>query len=350
MKQGLFLIISLFTATSYAQVSVKDLSLYYEQDAALCGGYDSVFAIKGKWKKLGDENTFPDKSFPKSDYKFVNARLDSMGDMLKATITDLSGMEARYYRNITGKAYIPGGPVPYTLTARFPDYYCNTNFKKILLADETSNLVYIFVNTLNWFLSKIGKWDINNDGILHTVYQLPVTNGKWKGMTVYEPDFFAGGATRIVYRAVVLGRNGKLPWRSLTQKQYLTSLKIQYEAELNKTIEWNGFSKNYSKRLKFINDYFAVADEKTLETPAVIDPKAGIWGFKGKFGDEENGGYRLVLFAGNKKYFDTTLPRYVPQLFQVIWKYNPDEKVSLHFKKQFEENFPLEKLKAMLDK
>lgn len=351
MKQPIFLIIFFFSTACLGQVKKNDATSFYEKEMAVCGGQDSIFARKGKWKKAGADNlVFPDKTFPKSQYKFSFARLDSILAMVKASISDLSGIEPRWQRNIREDSYIPGGPVPYHLSNLFYGYYCNTNLNKILLSNETSNWIYIFVNKMSWFFQDVAKWYINDDGKQRNIYQLPVKTGTWKGMTVYEPDYFNGTPAKVTYRTVVIGRNGKIPWRSLTQREYLTGLKNDYESKLNKIKTGSGFEKDYSIKLDYINDYLSNTDEETLKQPAVIDPKSGIWGFKGKFGDEENGGYRLVLFAGNKKYFDTTLPRYVPQLFQVIWKYNPDEKVSLHFKKQFEENFPLEKLKAMLDK
>lgn len=350
MKKPLSFFLVLLTAVSgVAQVSAsKDVSEFYFNKAKVCGGYDSIFAIKGKWEKNSDNLVFPDKNFPKANYKLLNARLDSIADLLKASIKNLSGMEANFYRSIKGDAYIPGGPVPYTLNAFFLEYYCNTNLNKILLEDETTKWVYVFVNKLNWFFRDVQSWDMNNDGQLRTVYRLPVKKGTWKGMTVYEPDFFAGGASKVVCRTVIIGRNGKVPWRSLTQKQYLTGLKNQYETEVKNFKEGSAYQKDYIQKVKFIDVYLAAVNEDTLNLPAVIDPKSGIWGFKGKFGKEDEGGYRLVLFSGGEKFFDTSLPRYVPQLIQLMWKYSPGEPVSLSFKNQFEENFPLEKLKAMI--
>jgi hypothetical protein len=201
---------------------------------------------------------------------------------------------------------------------------------------------------MNWFFKDVDKWDINDDGIMKTVLQLPAITKAWKGMWVYEPDFFSGGPARIISRTVILGRNGKLPWRSLTQKEYLTGLKNDYEKQLVKFKEGSGYHADYKQKLKYISDYFAAASEDTLKKTAVIDPKAGIWGFKGKFGKEDKGGLKLVLFGGGEKFFDKSLPRYTPQLIQLVWKYNPNDPVAMQVIKQFEENFQLEKLKAMI--
>jgi hypothetical protein len=45
------------------------------------------------------------------------------------------------------------------------------------------------------------------------------------------------------------------------------------------------------------------------------------------------------------------LPRYIPQLMVLNWRIQPNNnEPSQDFKKQFEANFPLEELKAMIDK
>lgn len=336
-----------FSVACLAQVASNDLKDHYNKQASLCGGWDSIFSIKGKWKKTSDDLAFPDKTFDRSQYKYINARVDSISVFLKSAITDLSAVEAKWQRNIRGDSYIANGPVPYSFNSGFFRYYCNDSYKKIILGDETSNWVYVFVNSLNWFLRKADEWDINNDGILRSVSQLPAKTGEWKGMPVYEPTFFSGSGT--ISRAVIIGHDGKLPWRSLTQKQYLTGLKNDYEKQLLKFKKGSGYEADYKQRLKYINDYFAAASEETLEKIAVIHPKAGIWGFKGQFGKEDEGGFRLILFsAAGNKYFDKNLPRYSPQLIEVMWKYNPYDPVALRVIKQFEENFPLEKLKAMI--
>jgi len=337
----------LFSVACSAQVSGGDLKAFYDRQVLICGGWDSIFNIKGKWKKSGDDLAFPDKTFARSQYKYINARVDSISDFVKAAVTDLSGVEATTQRGIRGDSYIINGPVPYSFRSCFFDYYCNDNYKKIILGDETSNWIYFFVNNLNWFLDEADEWDINNDGIIKPVFQLPAKTGEWKGVHVYEPKFFSGGPARVISRSVIIGRNGKLPWRSLTQKQYLTGLKNDYEKKLVKFREGSSYE-DYKQKLNYINDYFAATNEDTLEKIAVIDPKAGIWGFKGKFGKETEGGFRLILFGAGEKYFDKNLARHTPQLIQVMWKYNQDDTVALKVIKQFEENFPLDKLKAMI--
>ena len=105
--------------------------------------------------------------------------------------------------------------------------------------------------------------------------------------------------------------------------------------------------KYYDAEIKYIDDYLDHASEEILEQAAIIDPKYNPLKFRGTFGNEDNGGTKLMAISS--KYFNNELPRYVPQFMVLYWRWTEDP-VSLIIKKQFEENFPLEKLKAMIDK
>lgn len=345
MKQSTLLFCLLFTVACKAQVAAKDHESQYDKLGSPCEGRDDIFNIKGNWKKTEDDVVFPDKTFPRTQYKLVNTRIDSIYSLVKNAITSLNSFEPRWQRGMRGDTYIPNGPVPYSLTAFFLEYYCNANMKKIVLGDETGNWIKILVNRFNWFLYEADTLDINNDGKIRTIFQLPPKVSKWKGFDVYELKI----STWFTSRSIVIGRNGKLPWRSITQQQYLIGLKNRYEKDIRKFKAGSSYEKDYTQKLQYINDYLAITKEETLQKMAIIDPKSGIWGFKGKFGDEESGGFRLVLFVANDKYFDKSLPRYVPQLIQVYWSYGKTPS-ALHFKNQFEENFPVEQLKSMIDK
>lgn len=327
-----------------AQVSEKRKLQEIESSKA-CGGIDSIMAKKGSWKKVEDDLAFPDKTFPRNQYKYVNTRIDSLFGFVKESLPQLNGFEPRWQRGMRGNSYLANGPVPYKFESHYLYYICNIPTAKIVLVDETSTWAYVFVNRLNWFLYEADTLDINDDGKVKPVFQLPPVVSKWKGQNVYE---LKGSLNRSA-RSVIIGRNGKLPWRSLTQKQYLTGLKNKWENGLKKFRPGSSNERDYTQKLKYINDYLESATEETLQQTAIIDPKSGIWGFKGKFGDEEAGGFKLVLSGLGEKYFDKTLPGYTPQLIQLYWSYGYSSPEQL-FKKQFEENFPLEKLKAMIDK
>jgi hypothetical protein len=50
----------------------------------------------------------------------------------------------------------------------------------------------------------------------------------------------------------------------------------------------------------------------------------------------------------NPNYFRKDLPAYVPQLFVIEWMWGK-LKSSTDFRQAFEDNFPIEKLKMMID-
>jgi hypothetical protein len=65
------------------------------------------------------------------------------------------------------------------------------------------------------------------------------------------------------------------------------------------------------------------------------------------FTTEEAGGNMLV--TENPKYMRKDLPVYVPQFFLVFWSWQNFPSV-IKFGKAINENFPIEKLQAMIDK
>jgi hypothetical protein len=387
MKKLLLYFGWVISLTAPAQVNKKDPAEFYINISKLCGGMDSIWSRKGTWKKHEDAVIFPDKTFPKNQYAQLNSRIDKIMPLMKEAFPDLSGFEPRWYRVIDGTSYIPDGPVPYEFSSLYFTYYCNDNIKKILLGDETGNWIYVYFNHLAWFCYKeVDDWNINDDGKMIRVYRVPPKVGTWKGMTLYAPH------TNEFDRAVVVAHDGKLPWHSLTQKQYLTGLKNKLQTEFQKTMDgYDDYEENvkkniaenskstspqapkikqalesqlsnfqsskeghksqtkkfYGEKLKYIDDYLDSASAEALQQVAIIDPKYGAFEFKGTFGDENNGGTRLI--AVGSKYFKMDLPRYVPQFIVLYWQWTQDP-VSLRFREQFEENFPLEKLKAMIDK
>ena len=215
----LILFLEFFFITTYC-FAQKDMTQYYIEKSAACGGLDSIMKIKGTWKKDDDDLAFPDKTFPRDQYKFVYARVDNMFDFFKEALPELNGFEPRWNRGMRGNAYMVNGSVPYSFASSYFDYYCNTNVRKILLGDETGTWAYIFVNHLNWFCNEVDSWDIHGEGKMITIYKLPPKVGKWKETTIYEPLTHGKFC-----RAAVIGREGKVPWHILSQKQYLTGLK-----------------------------------------------------------------------------------------------------------------------------
>lgn len=397
MKKQFYLwMLVLVCNNCFAQLSKnkEDLQKYYVQQSEACGGTAALFNKKGSLKKntFDDGGGFPDKTFSAGKHVEILNRLEKILPVLKEALPDLGGFELSWYRNISGNSMVANGPVPSSFNGSVFTYFCN-NADKILLGEEASSSLKIYCNSYGFFCEKTEEWNINNDGKMISIYQLPDSIGKWKGLTLYEPKR-TGGPGLPTDRVVVLGHNGQMPWHVLTQKQYLTgyanwllknkeeqlegndtyiqkmkeniasmqaskvltpeqkkSTVQKLEQQLKEFMD-NTSKKNiaaaeniYNEKIEPVKKYLDTASAETLAQRAILD-KNGIE-FKGYFAKPGQPGIKLINFT--TKYFNPALPRYVPQFMVLYWKWGQDPP-SLKFAKQLEENFPVEKLKALIDK
>jgi hypothetical protein len=352
---------------------------------------DVIMAVNGKWKTSPDDIIGPDKTFPASQYNQLKTRLDKIAVLFQEAYPNPKGNEANWYRSIRGNAMVNNGPVPYQFTSLYLSWYCNPNLHKLMLGTETGTWAYIFINDLNKFLEKVADFKIN----ANTAFFLPDKVGEWKGMSLYD----VGSTTYKQDRAVLITRGSQLPYIPVTRLQYLIAIKQKLEDEKIIQIDLNNkmkirtdaeqeldkqtgmenalkyapasrveerkanylknyktdqqrkeenlqrLEKNYSVKLKAIDDLLKTFDNDELEKPAVIDP---FHDFK-QFSTLEKGGRMMVLL--NNNYFNMQLPRYMPQLMVLRWRSESNNNApSQFFKKQFEANFPIDKLKLMIDK
>jgi hypothetical protein len=93
-------------------------------------------------------------------------------------------------------------------------------------------------------------------------------------------------------------------------------------------------------------DNYVKQNPALLQQPAVIERKM-MNDFTGSFSTVQNGGQTLACF--NPAYFNMNLPSYSPQFIVLEWRWEKNMP-GFNFKKQIEENFPVEKLKEMIDK
>ena len=355
---------------------------------------DIIMNTKGKWEKRSDANPFPDSSFPKNQFVQAHIRIDKMQKLLQAAYPEPKGIEAGWYRSISGRALVKGGPAPYELNALFLTYYCNTN--KIELGDETATWFYVYANHFNWFL----EYDDNFTVKKNRVYLLTKKVGELHGYPVYEGIHNGTSNTGTKYsRAIIITRSGQSPYLPVTRKQYLMlyikryeqekakqlpilenmPVKSDAEEELNKqkglekiektttpdrleraksnylrsyTTDKQRKDENLKKINKMYDDMMKPAEEllKNISEEEAVMPAIVKGEYVSKFerfSTEEQGGRMLVRL--NPDYFDTKLPKYVPQFLIVYWRWEKG-KASENFKNQLEENFNFNALKEMIDK
>jgi hypothetical protein len=346
---------------------------------------NDVAGTKGVWKKSSDANI--NESIP--EYPQIKKRSDAVFALFQSAIPEPKGMEARWYRSMGGGPLVKNGPIPFQVNCLYLDYYCDQrDGNKLKVEDETGVWSYVFANGFNWFLYRLGNWVI--DGKRITFFLMPQQKGEWKGFPLYV------GEHRELCSAVIVTHENQLPYYPITQKQYLLAVLDsaekkymqdtlsynKYEESLKKNLaeeektliskdrdkildalkkqlsdyqqKKDSYTKNaeadFIRRKKIIEDYLSNASETELQSPAVIGQTNAMGEFEGKFDTETNGGRILVRF--NHDYYKKELPNYVPQFFIVYWRWSGDPKdlPSKNFKQQFESDFDIEKLKAMLDK
>ena len=370
---------------------ISSLFLLSGADAQDCNKEDII--NKGKWTMLDNNVVDPEKTFPSNQYSQLYTRLDKIANMFQQAYPQPTGIEAEWFRSIRGAAIVKNGPVPYQFNSSYLSWYCNQNLHKLMLSDEINTSANVYFNNFGWFMTS------QNDKIYLTIngadaWLLPKKTGEWKGMPLYHPS---GSNNR--NSVVLITRNNQLPYTPVSRLQFLQSLKNKIEAdkklhsdidkkqkvrsdaeeeaakqkELDYIVKNTGpqnveqrkasYLKNYktdeqrkqeniqrgesyfNDRLKPINNELNNESSNELQQPAIVENNFMSY-FK-NFTKEESGGRMIVIL--NTSYFNLQLPRYVPQFIVLYWSWYVNAS-SQNFKTQLEENFPVDKLKAMIDK
>jgi hypothetical protein len=337
--------------------------------------------INGAWIKNNDA------LMASTNQSKVIAHIDGIADLFKTAYSAPKGIEAHWYRSMGGHLIINNGPQPYQYNSLYQSWYCNKTANKLELNEETGTWAYAFVNGFGWFISD--QYDlllikVNNQN----VYFLPPVKDQWKGYNVYQASSHGD-----MGRCIILLHNDQLPWKPITQQQYLQAVRSYWEsskrgqdtaydaheasirrniiniqnnkylkqedrdkiiAGLQKDLEEQpkkkadglAFSNKYwGEKFKVIDDYVA-QHSSLLQEPAIMEPRFSS-DFNGSFASLERGGQMLVTI--DPSYFNKQLPAFAAQLIVLYWRWDKNP-ASMNFKKEFEENFPVDKLKTMLDK
>jgi hypothetical protein len=354
---------------------------------------ETILNVKGKWTTLANNVVNPEKTFPSGQYSQLYTRLDKIANMFQQAYPQPTGIEAEWYRSIRGAAIVKNGPVPYQFNSLYLGWYCNQNLHKLMPGAETGTWSFVYVNSFGWFMTdQNDKAGFSVDGA--DAWLLPKKNGEWKGLPLYKPS-----GSNDKNKAILITRDNQLPYKPVSRLQFLQSMKAKIEADKKlqhdagekqavrseaeeeaakqkglQNIEKNtspqyreqrkaGYLKNYKTdeerkqenirlsdgyfdgKLKPLNDELNNGSGNDLQQPAIVNNDyTGI--FKG-FSTDEKGGRMVVII--NTSYFNIQLPKYAPQIIVLYWKWHNNEP-ALNFIRQLEENFPVAKLKAMIDK
>ena len=253
----------------------------------------------------------------------------------------------------------------------FP-WYCTDNPNEIMnmYPEGGSGSIVIRANDLeilNQNYAGGDEWRIDGRPIKRKMFAA----GNWKGydMMSYVGGIYADAASE---HYVLISRDGILPYIPVTRKQFLDraiayvmrwydeltkkmlqaneALPTQFcspQEEINNQKARNTKAKNDA--LKKLHD----ALEKTtkdglLDAAAVVRIDPLLMNEGPVFQSEAEGG--CMLATENPSYFRKELPKYVPQFFVIELMPGDPKHSNMNFKNIIEENFPVEKIKAMIDK
>lgn len=300
----------------------------------------ALMAMKGGWKKRPDANMRYAQN-----QTHINLCLDSISKIFQSACPEPKGLEAAWYRSMSDPV-VPGGPPAYIFNSLYLPWYCNKNLHKMMLSDETGTWAYVFVNSLGWFLSsQYDQLGITVDGA--NAFLLPLKRGTWKGYDCYQPSGHGPSGS-----CILLTNGNRRPWKPISQQVYLQSWRAFLEGLRKKTAGSGGtgpgaekMNKYYEDKLKLVDDYLGHTSQDVLGQPALIGPSEKS-GFEGHFSSEAKGGRMAVTV--DPDYFSKQNPGYVPQMMVLYWRWGNDA-ASQNFKKQFETDFPVERLSALLD-
>jgi len=291
--------------------------------------------------------------------------------------------------------------ISYSYFANFSPHYCAHTDKGIVFKtgnqNENGDGVSISVND---FSGLVGGPAVDDDW---TINGLPVRmlstviNEKWKNYELY-------GDVRSRGRFVLIHRNEMLPYTPVTRKQYLDrclayteqlhdkmigalnqipvrSLEVQ-EAEkkaklakfekdfgkdpkrLQSTVDYylSGYQTDQQRRdeqvtkakknkeaelKKFTDEIEKTASERLLDSPAIV--QVMYYSNPVVFETDPTKGFMLV--TENPDYIHKELPVYIPQFIVLSWKWNVETyPAHKEHQKLFLQDFPIEKLQAMIDK
>lgn len=345
---------------------------------------DSILAIKGKWQAkkpfVGDY----DPALKPAQFPLIYQRTNTISSLILQTFPEVRGSDPSWYAAILGKPYFQGGPSPYQYSCLFKYYYYNTAYKKLMPHAEPGTGATAYVNGFRFLIEPTGLIAVINDR-QKEIYEVCNTSGEWKGYPVYRVN----DNSYKNYQMILLTKNGQLPWKAVSQIQYLQAYRsmrlqetkkitdqidkgiAQGKKDLEKMRADKRFTENViaagqkaydmqvakrdaniklatdllEKDLKAVDDYINSASPETLRQQAVIPLLYGHKVWRG-FADPSDKKAQKIVYI-DQSYFDKNLPTYEPQFITLTW-YWMNATGSLFFKEEFEKKFPVDKLQAMI--
>jgi len=382
MKKQITLLILLFFNCMFALSQGR-----YIKTTTPCNN-DLILKTPGRWFKARENDYGGAKVTSQQRQEFMK-RLTTIHQLIYDLYPSPTAVDAQPFYFTTDKYFasqlkverssndrtpgtdVNGIPVIYySYSAMFCGYHCTSDASEMMRGQgcEAGTNILIGINGLDAIFMPLWLDDyaeiLRVDG--RPIKMLSRIVGQWKGYDVYNPDGVEDP------KMVLLHREGMLPYIPVTRKQYLNRniecLQIFFDKIIKSFEHPVGLAAMQDKKdldeqikkqqqqrddvIKYYKDELdATIKAGLLEAPAILSE--GIMDITTThpvFTTQAAGGKMLV--TENPAYIRQDLPKYIPQLIIYRLSDGPGYFVdqSLNPYKLIDDNFPIEKLKAMIDK
>jgi hypothetical protein len=336
----------------------------------------------GRWINAGDNlNT----KISKQQQQEIFNRLDKIHQFVFEIYPSPVAVDAAWSRSIRDKNFatqlkishldgnriytetINGIPsVSYEYINKFFGYQCGRTPNEIIRGwpfepGEDGTSVSVHVNLFEDYFTR----DITDNPMKEVmridgrpIKLMPVFAGKWKGHNVYTSEQGSN------LKMILLHRDGMVPYIPVTRKQYLErcleliptffildpeslkSMELLVGKKEREEQEKRSLKAKEDVIKRYRDELQATTAAGLLDSPAYIQvPILNMSITMPIFISEASGGTMLV--TENPAYLQKNLPGYIPQFMVFTWH---SYHLAMEPYKAIDENFPIEKLQAMIDK
>lgn len=322
---------------------------------------EELFKLPGEWKQgmKGSVNNVSSANLVK-EKEVVQSILSMFMEGFKPMGCEVTYSGVYGYNVYSGKSWISD---PYALSAFFLRYLCDPNNKEKYYVDiSTPTNLQVSVNKftpLNKDIFAAELPDDHEEGYIR-ISRLPeYKNGYYFMESSVDYD------KNITKYFWMIGYSGKLPYKHLTQKEYLSKTLSDYKKkvkEINEkesarksrgdefTPEDNEFyerQKNYyGNPMILIEEMLNKKSAAELESPAVILHPGDLQPFAGLV--EMGTPNADILIVPNPDYYNRKLPKYAPQLFSINLTISKGDPVFEDVSEKVSKAVNVKKFKAML--
>lgn len=349
---------------------------------------ESAAAVRSEWKENPTNLVLANDVVPRNLQPAIIDRIQSeIAPLFRQAYPEPQGTAAEGYAWIRSQGgELEGSPaIPFGYTTLYKTWLCPKSTGRLELAGETGNWAYVYVNILHTLVREVGEMTL--DGQPTKVWMLARRIGELRGETLYQAWEGFGDA-----QALLFTRAGEVPWKPISQKQYLDALTLHLQEgaseanarvdELERSLEAQleevkrtmtgemrdqvvagmeqaiadlkaqrgasdpKMAAGVAAQVQVLQDYEAKHSNQEMQEPAIL-PESLKMAFGGEFVLESDGGNMLVTI--DPRYFRSDLPRETAQLVLLLWRWQHEDPASNRWRTTFERDFPFERLRAMVD-